>query len=448
MGRRDFQSTVVDALPKVIEQEAKNSIGSIKFSRKDKKTIGKLYVRGGLIYAIELNNYTPNVVNRIATNEYVSDSARQQILDRFGKDPKNFDVVKFVLTAQLFPEKPLMGYIKDYFLDAFDELYSWDEVNVEWRLNDEPSIPTVPNVSPDDLLEKARLRREYLETKISPEWNSTPKAMEDLGFRKNYDYDNQDYTTALLLNVADGKWTVGTAAHYLGMSFFNVKKHLFELWQEGVIDILHPSGLTITNRSPDDIRKNSSNMKVKSDSKPKSVPELEEMPDEAISASSSQPAPLYQPQQTAKPFIPQTVQKETIVTNTPPQFSVASAPSVNSGGLTTTPPVNSAPASQQPAPPSVPAPSGASASSRISQLAQQLKAEVSTLDATIANEQANREQLNAYAQSLRTEKQALLAKLAEMDSRIQMADNDVAQKDAEIKQLHASKAEITSLLGG
>lgn len=450
MGRRDFQSTVVDVLPRIIEQEAKSSVGSIKFSRKDKKTVGKLYLRGGLIYAIELNNYVPNIVNRIATNEYVSDSARQQILDRFGKSPKNFEVVRFVLTAQLFPEKPLMVYLKDYFLDAFDELFSWDQVNAEWQANDEPSVPTVPNVSPSDLLEKASLRKRYLEEKISPVWNSSPKAMNDLGFRKNYNFDNQDYTTALLLNVADGKWTIASASDYLGMSTFNVKKNLFELWQYGVIDILHPAGLIITNRSPQDIRNSSTNDRVSSDSKPVSVPELENMPEEV--AFIAEPSAVSTPaviQDISSP----TIQKVNIVTDAPPSFSVNSPYSTQPVSVVPTQEtVVSTPTDSTPV---VPAPAASasatvnvSAGSRISQLAQQLKAEFAALDSNLLHEQNNRNQLVSYAQDLRNEKEMLLSKVAELDSKIQTADSVVALKDSQINQLNLEKAEINSMLKG
>jgi len=61
MGRRDFQSTVADALPRVIKEQAKFSVGSIKFTKKDKKTIGKVYLRAGAIYGIELTTYSPSI---------------------------------------------------------------------------------------------------------------------------------------------------------------------------------------------------------------------------------------------------------------------------------------------------------------------------------------------------------------------------------------------------
>lgn len=442
MGRRDFQSTVVDTLPKIIQENAKTGVGSIRFFKKDKKTVGKLYLRGGAIYAIELSTYNPSVVNRIATNEYISESAREQVLDKFKDDATDFNVVNFVLTRQLFPEKPLLGYIKDYFLDAFDDLYTWDEVNVEWRTNDTPSplVPTVPNVSPEDLIEKTLLRRSFLENNVAQEWNTAPRDIGDLGFRKNYDLENQDYSIALILSIADASWTISDAATYLGMSHFNFKKLVFELWLEGVVDMLHPSGLIITNRSPLDIQAPTTKTPVVS------VSETLESQNNIFDESSfdALKSPLVPESTPIEVIVEQEPPKEEpIVPNQPPQF-ITPATSTQVTEVTPLPVSAPAPVINETAYTS----SGNSSerTSRISHLALQLRQEISELDLAIASEIAQRQGMDSHFAALQTERNDLIEKINSTDSRILVARQDMAERETEIKRLTEERDSITSLL--
>ena len=442
MGRRDFQSTVVDTLPKIIQENAKTGVGSIRFFKKDKKTVGKLYLRGGAIYAIELSTYNPSVVNRIATNEYISESAREQVLDKFKDDATDFNVVNFVLTRQLFPEKPLLGYIKDYFLDAFDDLYTWDEVNVEWRTNDTPSplVPTVPNVSPEDLIEKTLLRRSFLENNVAQEWNTAPRDIGDLGFRKNYDLENQDYSIALILSIADASWTISDAATYLGMSHFNFKKLVFELWLEGVVDMLHPSGLIITNRSPLDVQAPPTKTPVVS------VSETLESQNNIFDESSfdALKSPLVPESTPIEVIVEQESPKEEpIVQNQPPQF-ITPATSTQVTEVTPLPVSAPAPVINETAYTS----SGNSSerTSRISHLALQLKQEISELDLAIASEIAQRQGMDSHFAALQTERNDLIEKINSTDSRILVARQDMAERETEIKRLNEERDSITSLL--
>jgi len=446
MGRRDFQSTVADTLPRIIQENAKTGVGSIRFFKKDKKTAGKLYLRGGAIYAIELSTYTPNIVNRIATNEYISENAREQVLDKFKDNPADLSVINYVLTGQLFPEKPLLGYIKDYFLDAFDELYTWDAVNVEWRMNDEPSplIPTVPNVSPEDLIEKTLLRRKFLEDSVAQEWNSAPKDMGELGFRRNYNLEDQDYSVSLILSIADGKWSISAAAKYLGMSRFNLKKLVFELWVDGVVDILHPSGLIITNRTPADIKNSSQKPSASMISKSPEAPNTEFAPTNVENSPIPESSPI-------EITVDATPEKESLpVQNQPPQF-------IPNSSLPAPAPVFTAPAPFVSSnPPVAPAPVGGGAaytpnvdgnrSTRISQLAQQLRQELSDLDSAIATETTQRQSMDAAFSALQTERNAFVEQINSVDGRILLARQEMAEKEAEIKRLHEERDGITSLL--
>jgi hypothetical protein len=435
MGRKDFQNTVADILPVIIENEAKTGIGALHFYKKDKKTRGKLYFRGGAIYAIELSTYTPNIVNRIVTNEFIKETAREQILSRFGATSTSWAVVPFALTGQLFPERPLLGYIKDYFLDAFDELYSWEAVNAEFKTNEEPSIPSVPNVNPMDLIEKAKMRRSYLETRVATTWNSTLSQIDSLVFRRNTNqYDDGSYTSALLLSVADGKRTIREATEYLGMSRFNVKKDLFGLWEAGVVDIVHPSGLIITNRSPEDIQNRS---------RPAQAPRP---------ATTSQVAPTPQPQvaqapvdlavqpQPSVPVAPATAPVDTQTPVAAPVETVAPAVAPDA-----TPPV----APQTPATPEAPllaAASTANPGSRIATLAQQLREALAATDQAIQTQKDQRDNLLKYRETLESELKSLQEKVQMVTKRLEDANSDLSTVEGQLAELEQERAATMGFL--
>lgn len=483
MGRRDFQSTVADALPRIIQEQAKNGIGSIRFWKKDKKTVGKLYFRGGSIYAIEVSTYVPNIVNRIATNEYISQANREQLLNKFQDDITNPEAINYVLTYQMFPEKPLMTYIKDYFLDAFDLLYSWDSVNAEWRTNDEPpkTVPTVPNANPFELIEKLEKRKSFLEEEVAPLWNTAPVNMGSLGFRRTVDYTDPDYITNVILSLGDGKWTIGGVAEYLGLSHFNTKIVIYDLWREGVVDILHPSGLVITYRDPETLHQSEHNPNPTAEELPAIEAELlspESAEEETVAAQPEEPVaapdttievaestPVEEPVKDEEPVsIPQEDVSEVISL-----IEEIDAPITPAQPASITPPVSEAEPEElisletnhvvlppvEPTPATTtkesevmsdPTPTGSnpSTASRLRAIAAQLQQELRDLQNTIQSVHQSQVAKETYVNSLKAERQALVDKIRLMDTNIANETQSLEAIKTELSQLQAEYNESIS----
>lgn len=477
MGRRDFQSTVADALPRIIQEQAKNGIGSIRFWKKDKKTVGKLYFRGGSIYAIEVSTYVPNIVNRIATNEYISQTNREQLLNKFQDDITNPEAINYVLTYQMFPEKPLMTYIKDYFLDAFDLLYSWDSVNAEWRTNDEPpkTVPTVPNANPFELIEKLEKRKSFLEEEVAPLWNTAPFNMGSLGFRRTVDYTDPDYITNVILSLGDGKWTIGGVAEYLGLSHFNTKIVIYDLWREGVVDILHPSGLVITYRDPETLHQSEHNPNPTAEELPTieaellspesaeeetKVSPLEES-DSTVKVAETQATeeptkeeePMSNPQEDssevislieeidALPVATQSIVTETLTSEPEETISLET----NHIVLPQPTPTIATPTKESEVM-SDPTPTGSnpSTASRLRAIAAQLQQELRELQNTIQSVHQSQLAKEAYVNNLKAERQALADKLRLMDNNITNETNSLEAIKTELSQLQAEYNESIS----
>lgn len=468
MGRRDFQSTVADALPRIIQDQAKNSIGSIKFTRKDKKTIGKVYLRAGAIYAVELNNYSPNIVSRIVTNEFISESNRNQIIAKFSNDLTNTGVVDFVLKYQLFPEKPLTTYIKDYFFDALDELVSWTEVNAEWRSNEEPpaNVLRVSNANPKEVLEVLVKRKKHLENIISPQWSTHPRDINELTYTINDEYkdsegnlvyEEPDYTKLSLITIAlEQDLTIGYAASYLGLSRFNTKVAIYNLWEAGVVDIIHPTALRYSNRTEEDIKKantvrtSPSNISAPPASQ-SSLPSIQKETHEPIleqEYSNVQSSKIDEkPVNSISPVIYDKAEEPNLGEeysendySLPEEFTSVLEP-IEETQYPELSSVQTTIKEQQ-----MTDTTHTSASSRLREMVQQIKQELAALEVAIDNAKKVVEGKQAYVKTLHDERTMFVNKLQDLDNRIKQENSSIESAKTELDRLTKEYQESKNLL--
>ncbi len=258
MARRDPLVKVSESLSSVIKEQVKTGFGSLRFTKKDKKTSARLYFKDGLIYGIDVSSYSPKIVTRIITNELISETNRLQVITKYGENLTDFSVIKFVLDYQLFPERPLAVYIKDFFFDALDELYQWEDVAVEWKQNDKLNslALNITPTAPEDIITRLNARLSELNNKVAQAWALHPRELDAVEYVRNFEYSDPDYTHQLLLSLPDGAQpTIAYAADYFGLPIYNTILAVFSLWQAGAVDVIHPSGIRYSNRTDQEIRK-------------------------------------------------------------------------------------------------------------------------------------------------------------------------------------------------
>lgn len=439
MARREFQSTVAEVLPRIIEEQTKNNTGSIKFTHSDKKTMGRVFVKEGKIYAIELNSYTPKIVNRIITNEYISESNREQVIAEYGDRLTDTSVIQFVLKYQFFPEKPLITYLKDYFFDAFDELYQWKDVAAEWRSNEEPG-PQVLKVTPIDpvtMLAKLKQREDFLRDVVAQAWSIHPRELDNVRYRRNFKYDDPDYTNMLILELPtdDGaELPIGYVADYLGLPKFNAKLALYNLWKSGAVDIFNPSGIWYSTREQ---------------TGPTVLPHL-------VSSQPQPAAPTPQgnhPNYTPSPVIEETIVEETVAEeltdmisfeqdygfartedNSPDLTPFTLEPLTNEEAL---PVFSTPPQSQYIKEKEMSTPAAPSAAARLRALKQQLRQELDLLQTSILELHTQRQAKQKYLHSVKSQRSELIRQLKELDKTIAKETSELEEQDKEIARLQA-----------
>jgi len=250
MGRNDFKNSVLDSLNELLsDPEIGSGTGAIQFTRQDKKTQGKLYLKQGKAYAINITNYETGLLRRILTSGLVNEEHSNQILSKFATDQENPLVVDYVLTYQMMPEQPLTGFIKDYFLGAFDELSSWTNVNVSWKANEDTEDFNVPFVEPSKLLTLAANRKAYLEG-IANSFTLEESKINDLKFKFIGTTAGENIIEKNLISSGAGEFTVSDAARQFGLSPFIVKQALFGLWSKQEVEMIYDNEFPIRYLPP------------------------------------------------------------------------------------------------------------------------------------------------------------------------------------------------------
>lgn len=242
IGVQTYSSNVADVLPKLFEEKAKNSTGAIVFTRKDENQ-GRIFFRNGLVYGADSTTCHPSIVYRIAYHPSVSEENRKKILGVYGSAPKEYRVLDYVTVKSLIPQRLIMVFLKEYFLDTVAEMFTWQNVEAVWRENEEPVLPTIPNTMPSDLLDKVQKYHTLL-LKLSEVWETTPDGLYHLSFYANPDVKdvnedslNSNNEVSVFNKSKEGSHTVMEAIDSLGLSIAVFFKSLYNLWVSNYVVI-------------------------------------------------------------------------------------------------------------------------------------------------------------------------------------------------------------------
>jgi hypothetical protein len=253
MGRNDFKNSVQQSLTNMLaDSEVGSGTGVAKFIRSDKKTIGKLYLKQGKAYAIEVTNYPIGLLRRVLSSEFIAAEHREQILNRFQKEQSSPEIIDYLLTYQLMPERELTNFVKDQFLGAVDELFSWENVNAEWRNGEETEAFTVPFVEPSKLQELANNRRIFLEN-VAEAFGLDVEKLNNLKFKQIAEptaANDLPQAAPNLLSIGKGEFEVREAATQFGLSMFLAKQALYKLWSEEIIEMIYNNEFPIRHVTP------------------------------------------------------------------------------------------------------------------------------------------------------------------------------------------------------
>lgn len=255
-GKNSYTANVRSALEQMLsDTEVVSSLGAAKFTKKDKKTIGYIYLREGKVYSAIINNHAPNLITRLIQGGHLSEEDVKKITRHFGEGDENDpNLTEFVLDRHMVPEKTMATIQQDFFLEIFSEILSWEEVNADWLQNETTDYYKIDRFDVSKVIELVDTRNAFIEN-VSKDFNVPIANLDEVSFTK-IDSPELDEETPLifhqLLSMSKDGNTIREAINAFGLTFFRTVQSIHDLWHENYVELTY-GGIKIPSYNDSDI---------------------------------------------------------------------------------------------------------------------------------------------------------------------------------------------------
>lgn len=244
-GKNSFSEKTLTSLTQMIEDRiVSRGYGAAKFTRSDKRTVGFIYFQEGQIYAASMSNYFPNFLTRIVQSGYIDAKQLEKITRYFGDENLNDPKIPDFVADNFMMETSVINNIKqDFFLEIFETIMTWENVNAEWRANESTNLYKISPVDPTRILNLVANRNGFLE-KVADELGVGADQLKKLTFKHKNVTDFDDQTPMVftqMMNSSNGEWTVNDVAGRFGLTVFACVQALYELWKADFITVIYDS---------------------------------------------------------------------------------------------------------------------------------------------------------------------------------------------------------------
>lgn len=263
MARHKFQSTVRETLSTMLnDPDIQNSLGVAKFSKKARGVFCKIYIRKGRIYSVFATDISPDYITRLFQSGDLSTTNLEIVKKSFNSDLRHHGISEFLIDRHMVSAEVMENVKQDFFLDMFEKIIEWDEVNADWIANETTDVLKIVSVSYDRILELLDNRKNFL-LEIAEKLNVDVSALESLTFGKIKESGFDADTPIIyhqLFSLADYNWNIQNAAVNFGLTNFKALQALFDLWKHNFVSIksegiLLPDNIIIVVEEKQDVIK-------------------------------------------------------------------------------------------------------------------------------------------------------------------------------------------------
>jgi hypothetical protein len=152
---------VSKVLPSLLsDSEVMNGVGSLSFTQKN-KTVGKIYLNKGSIYAIDHVSYEHNLWHQLRFEEVLQHSNLRSLIR--SNHTQRDSLYKLLKKVRSRKEDQVLFALKEYLLGAIDDLYQWKQVQVDWTNDDHYAYEAgvIPELALDRLVSIIATRESY-----------------------------------------------------------------------------------------------------------------------------------------------------------------------------------------------------------------------------------------------------------------------------------------------
>lgn len=231
-----------------------NGVGALSFTKADGKT-GKIFLRQGNVYAVDNLEYESHLWNELRFEELLSHSNIRPLI-RSNKSQRDSLYKILRKNRSKYDNEDIINVLKEYVLGALDDIYMWDQVQVEWRVGDK--FPYEAGHIPDLPLSRLMtivVNRTYYKFQRYETWGfkndeqfSYGQVAVDLSSAKKSHYSPKTGLENLILSAQ--KFVIKELSEGSGYSLFTVITALDELSENYEITIENPYGRHIPTPPP------------------------------------------------------------------------------------------------------------------------------------------------------------------------------------------------------
>lgn len=222
-----------------------NGLGAIEILAKEEKIAARIYVRNRMVYAIDISNFPIEVIRRIITSEYITQTNRELLLERYSKNLSSPTVLDFAVNHDMLPLVAGVSYVKDLFLGAFDYLATIEKAQLQWKPEVAPANIAAPEIELDRLWRIVETRKDELK-EIADDFTVGVHQVRNLTFKKTKNnVPPSTQTEANLYALASGEWSLLDFARQYGLSLLLASYEARKLWLKGGIELIYDSEFKI-----------------------------------------------------------------------------------------------------------------------------------------------------------------------------------------------------------
>lgn len=242
LARNQYSATVRSALQQMMQDpEILNGTGAAKFTRQDKKTVGTIYFKNGLVYSASINIYVPNIMTRLVQSGSLDQEGLKIVERKFGDDLTNPAIPEYILDNHLVPEKTMDQINQDFFLEIFESMIDWGNVNADWRANETTDFLKINQFPLEKIIGLVDSRKTFIDG-VAEQFGVDLLHMGKITYRATRESDFDDTTPMIfhqIASIANGEWDISSTATNFGLTHFRVVQAVYELWKQGYLTLFY-----------------------------------------------------------------------------------------------------------------------------------------------------------------------------------------------------------------
>ena len=239
MARYNPTVTVKEALASYMNNPVfQEANGKLVINSSTSKRTGALFLYRGKVYSIQVKGYSARLFTRLVNSGLLDDDQIAELQRKYGRDQDNPIIIDYAAQKMMITAEQAGEFIREYSLGAWDDLFSWIGVKVEWKNGLATENTTFSNrpVALERLVDLGEKRAKYLD-EIASGYTVNREDLNILRFQRIDDAYNPGGLEGDVMAYATGEYNAFDLARVTGVPVFNLVSTIYQLWQADKVQV-------------------------------------------------------------------------------------------------------------------------------------------------------------------------------------------------------------------